>query len=286
MKIRVLILMLVVFSIISILPVYAGVNTCTLVTPAGSAVIKDTALFNITWSDTNSTGVLTGVVYASSSGTDNSTVVLVGNKTNGTTTAYGSVNISISTLGFVDNNNWAIYAVCYNGTGAGSGVTSSTNNNIIVDNTVPAFGKTTNFSNTDNNIQVITFNVSNAKQYRFFHNGLMEETKTITASLSGVSFTRTIQATDSGSYYLDATDGTNTTTSGTTTYTLMGDTKSGRNTIISKPVVASIVTGQTTQQKASVDNTFAIFLVISAVLSIVLVTIFVAASKKGKRYRR
>ena len=158
----------------------------------------------------------------------NSSYSLIGNISNTTSLTYVNMTFGDNII-FPDADNADLRATCIlnaSGTAAGSEYAklATAVTGIEVDRTVPrTIGLSSPVSGVSTNLYTVTFGVINATRWRLFHNSIVDQTTTITSDIANSSEqSRQISLRDSGSYYVETFDGTNTTNSETISYTVQG----------------------------------------------------------------
>ena len=180
-------------------------------------------------------------------------------------------------LSVVDSNNYVVSAIIYyNGTQQ-VGLPQT----ITVDRSAPEVnGVSSPVSGVSSNIFTVNFGFRNATRWRFFHNSIVEETQSVTGALTNTSGSRQISLRDSGSYYVEVFDNTNTTNSETVSYTLAG--KIIKSSVVSvKKVAEKMKIVKEIEQKKSNKN----ILLLGGIFIIVIVVIGYLVAPKVRRRR-
>jgi len=185
-------------------------TTATIVSPLSSGRMDTTTYnFNVSVSDDNVTNC---TVTGSSSKNGGSWTIYVYNATDGK-----SANATIDTTAQNDSNDWTFTAVCVNSTPS-TIATSAAVSSVIVDNTIPSIRLNAPTDNSEDSDGLITFNVTcgNATSATLKIGSADAQSMT----RSGLICYNTMEIS-LGKYQwtVDATDGTNTTTSSTWTVT-------------------------------------------------------------------
>jgi hypothetical protein len=221
--------------LIAILAVFLSMNVvsaadavATFRTPAASATIGENATLNITIANVPLMGNFTCRVYASSTLTGNSSWTLLAelnNNTLGVGTNVG-VNGTFNSIILEDANNYIFNASCFNNS---HWWTQDTNTGVVVDNTVPvAATGLTPTTDTDGVVSfssTVTGSRTTSCTLRFPGINPGSSSYTMTHSGSTCTYTSLTMPEQTYTYYVRASDESNTTDSAV--QTLNVDVKTG-----------------------------------------------------------
>lgn len=198
------------------------------ITPASGSVVGGATTFNIT----NSTAATYNcTIWASSPSTTNSTNVSLGTLTNESAIDFdinGSIEVKVETL--EDSNDYSFYASCMD-------LTSTTNTSTVtltVDNTIPetpsSLSPASNSKDSDGSVtfsgSVVDANTTGCTLY-FVGRNPGSSSYAMTYSASSCTYSITTIPEETYVYYIQATDGTNTTNSAQTRFSVsLTDTSS------------------------------------------------------------
>tara|TARA_R100000049_G_C1942056_1_gene86385 strand:- start:347 stop:1279 length:933 start_codon:yes stop_codon:yes gene_type:complete len=209
---------------------YAGID-CNLTVP--SVVNKLTELnvsFNISGVVTNN---VTVSIEAKSASTDNSSYGLIFNGTNMSTTQYTNFTLGDNVV-LIDSDDYVFKATCTLNQSVDTGGThtgdSSEVTGRVLDRSKAQINGITNLGNSLTSTgHSVSFGIINGTSWIFYdgNNQIVQRDTSITGKLTNQSYTVTWFTGASGSYYITAADGTatgsNTTTSATKSYTMIGE---------------------------------------------------------------
>lgn len=211
--------------LLGVLSINAAVD-CNLTVP--TIVNKQTQL-NVSYNISANVVIdnVTVAFQALSALTPNTSFVTIANVTNNSAGLYTNISFSDRIL-LPDATTYSFRAICQlNASGDTQGAAfheaTSATVTATLDRSIPSIqglrGVGTDIST---NLQTIEFGVTNATQWRFWHNSLVEKTTTVTSDFVNTSGNHQISLRDSGNYYLEVSDGLNLTNSSTVSYTLSG----------------------------------------------------------------
>ena len=127
---------------------------------------------------------------------------------------------------FPDADTADLRATCYQNASSVLIMTATATavSNIVVDRSAPVTqGLSSPASGVSTNLYTVTFGVVNSSRWRLFHNNIVVVTTSVTSDIANSSQqSQQISLRDSGSYYVESNDGTNTTNSETISYTMTG----------------------------------------------------------------
>lgn len=214
----------------------------------------------------------------------NSSYSVIGNITNTSNLRHANMTFGNNII-FPDADNADLRARCYhNGTSSVVDNTLATAvTGIEVDRSAPVTqGLSSAGSSRSGNLYTITFGVVNATRWRLFHNSVVVQTTAVTSDIANSSEqSQQISLRDSGSYYVETFDGTNTTNSETISYTLAGKLiKSAVSTPAQK-----VVEKQKIIEKEDKKSGKGLLLIGSIVVFFVVVAAFVTSPKVKKKRR-
>lgn len=219
-------LLIIPLAVIMLLLGVLGVNAAASLT-LNTVTWNDETKVNITTKSANDASLVNIsfiTIRFSATNTINSTTSNVINITNTTATNFdfGYANFTFSNdIQLVDTTLGSVTGVT---TGVGdSGNIALSATTVTIDRSNPSINGLSNIgTGLATNLQTITFGVINSTSWRFFHNGIVIQTTSVTGNLVNTTASQQITLRDSGSYYVEARDGTNTTTSATISYTMAG----------------------------------------------------------------
>jgi len=272
-KANLFVLLLVVVLALSIVPAMGAV---VFVNPTSSSTISGTSkVLNVT-----GTALKNCTFYAKSASTANSTWSTLGTFKN-FTGVDGSVNGTFNTNSLEDATNYYLNATCWNAT---SNLHDGTISSVLVDNKDPTAPTSPSpASGTRDTDGSVTFSATvtdrETTECTLYFTGTNPGDSSYSMTYSTTSCSKTITAMPEQSYdwYVQASDGTNTTNSATTTSIVdinTGGAKGGALWLLDQQEKSG--EGQTlslTGDGTSGQNNFAIVLVIIAVIIIVAIVI-------------
>lgn len=155
----------------------------------------------------------------------NSSYSVIGNVSNTTGQRWTNMTF-VNSIIFPDADNADLRATCYQNASSVliETATATAISSIVVDRSAPIVqGLSSPATGVSTNLYTATFGVVNSSRWRFFHNSAVIATTSVTSDFSNSSQqTQQISLRDSGSYYVEVSDGTNTTNSATISYTMTG----------------------------------------------------------------
>lgn len=235
---------------------------------------KDT---NVSIALTDGNNVTYVAILATSSTTDNSSTKVIANITNTTATNFMARTKVNFTFGddilLTDSNDYSITATT-TGTTTVDGVSLSATT-VTIDRTVPSITSITDLGTSlKKSSQTISFTLTNATSWKLFQGNTQIEGSTITGSASGNTQSKVVKTGSAGSYYVTASDSTNTTTSSTSSYKMVGKK---RDKVA--PLTAFAPTAGIIPKTVGGINIIAI----SAIAIIILVIVFVTTIGRKRR---
>lgn len=213
-------LFVLLFGVLSVSAVDCGFRNIT----SNSRLSKST-IINVTF-DNQTNNVSIGIaIYAYSALTINSSATtLIENSTNNS--RFGAKHVSMvmnDSIHLVDESETGYTLACECIDSVSVTACNSTLTGISLDRSKPiATGISSPGNSTSASIYTANFGYTNATRWRFVHNGIVEQSKTVTGSFSNTSDSRIISLRDKGSYYVEVSDGLNVTNSSIVSYLLEG----------------------------------------------------------------
>ena len=215
----------------------------------------------------------------------NSSYSVIGNVTNTTGQRWTNITFANSII-FADADNADLRATCYSNSSSAliDVATSSAVSSIVVDRSSPVTqGLSSPRTQASTNLYTVTFGVVNASRWRLFHNSVVAQTTTINSDIvNSTQQTFQISLRDSGNYYVETWDGTNTTNSQTISYTLAGGIIKSAVAKEAEKVRTTVVREKIKQQKSSGKG----LLLIGALIIIIVAVGGMMLSPKVKKKRR
>jgi len=208
-------------------------TTVSLVSPAADSTIAGTTVLNATV--TNVAGNFTCEFYAKSSSTANNTWTLLVTRANTTDT---DANATFNSAILEDSNDYIFNVTCSNDTDTWAG---DTNNRITVDNTIPqaptSLSPSTDSIDTDGTVTfsatVVGENTTSCTLY-FVEGNPGDSSYTMTHSGDTCTYTLSSIPEQSYKWYVQASDGTNTTNSATSRIIVDVKTSAGKLAVLSQ----------------------------------------------------
>lgn len=258
-----------------------GVSAVTLINPANSATISGTAILNAT--NSSLPDMVNCTFYAKSASTANSSWTSLGTFTNSTANPLNINGTFVSTV-LEDSTDYTFNATCRNSSNSLSSASGTAT--VKIDNTIPqaptSVSPTADAVDTDGSIDFSGTVVGrNTTGCTLYFSGKNPGSSSYAMTHSGDSCTVTVSSMpeESYTYYINASDGTNSTNSSSVTSRVDIQTSAGKRALLEAD------RNIRTQQQAALSITqqgeglFGIPIALIVIIVIVIVAIIIIRRK-------